>query len=186
MHPPRPNPHRWRLIRAGAVVAAIALAACVDRITYVDRPVTVPGPVRVETTTVTRPETVLVQRPGDPPRVDTVITTRIDSVIVTVHDTVVKHDTVLHYDTVRLARVPASICMYMIAESGDSIFLERTTAINACAPQPMAQHYIDRTHRAPDDTLVVVLFDSLIMQLGPRPPAPSRSSLILPSWSATH
>lgn len=164
---------------------AVLLVACVDRITYVDRPVPTPGPVRVETTTVTRPETVLVQLPGDPPRVDTIIKPRLDTVIVTVHDTVIKHDTVIHVDTVLLHRVPASICMYLTSANGDSIYLERKTALNACAPQPMAQAYIDRTHRAPDDTLFVVLFDTLKMVL-PAPAAALRSSLILPSWRGTH
>lgn len=181
-----------------AALAAIAAVACVDRITYVDRPVPTPGPLRVDTVVQQHPETTIVQLPGRvdtvvtrtppettlvqlPPRVDTVITQRLDTVIVTVHDTVIKHDTVIHVDTVLLHRIPASICMYLTSGNGDTIYLERKTALNACAPQPMAQAYIDRTHRADGDTLFVVLFDSLIMQLPAARSSTSRSATRVPS-----
>jgi hypothetical protein len=197
-----------------AVGVVLAIPACERSIVYVDRP----GPMKYDTTIVVvpRPETSFVQLPGG---VDTVITTRVDSLFIIKHDTLVRTDTVKHtdtvtiivHDTVRVNRVPASICMYIRSANGDTIYLERKTALNACAPQPMAQTIIDAEGRADPDTLFVVLFDTLKMQLPAtaspsripttggllqRAPAPNRApvpslrvpkrSLILPGWGAAH
>lgn len=191
-----------------AAVLVLAIAACERSITYVDRP----GPLRYDTTVVTvpRPETSFVQLPG---RVDTVITVRVDSLLIIRHDTVTKHDTVTHWDTViKRDTLRDTVVVVTPAPKPETVFVHKgpaelpRLAVDTRMPDmPMngdttytgvdGKRYCFGPYVTRDEWCPQYIPGSpplplgTLIQVGNPTPAALRfttSTLILPSWRATH